>query len=58
MLEDETIKVVYQARGTTGFTASVVVEYKPNDEEYQKIIEQVGGLKVGETKSIPTPAEE
>lgn len=58
MLEDGTIKLVYQSRGTTGFTASVVVEYKPDDEDYQKIIEQVGGLKVGETKSIPTLVDE
>jgi hypothetical protein len=52
MLEDGTIKLVYKTAGTSGLAASVVIEYKPQDEEYQKIMEQVGGLKVGETKDV------
>jgi len=57
MLENGNIKVVHRAVGTSGLTASVVIEYKPQDEEYQKIIDQVGGLKVGETKSVPPSPE-
>ncbi len=53
MLENGNIKVVHRAAGASGLTASVVIEYKPQDEEYQKIIAQVGGLKVGESKAIP-----
>jgi len=54
MLENGNIRVVHRAAGTSGLTASVVIEYKPQDEEYQKILDQVGGLKVGETKSVPS----
>jgi hypothetical protein len=53
MLENGNIKVVHRTTGTSGLTASVVVEYKPQDEEYREILDQVGGLKVGETKSVP-----
>jgi hypothetical protein len=53
MKEDGTIRVVYKAEGKAVFGASVVVEYKPTDEEYQKILVQIGGLKVGETKAVP-----
>ena len=52
MQEDRSLKVVHRARGATGFTASVVVVYTPEDQEYQKIITQVGGLKPGETKEV------
>lgn len=53
MKEDGTIRVVYKTQGTIGLGASVVIEYKPTDDEYQKIIDQVGGLKVGESKRVP-----
>ncbi len=53
MLENGNLKVVHQAAGVSGLTASVVIEYKPQDEEYQKILDQVGGLKVGESKALP-----
>jgi hypothetical protein len=53
MLENGNIKVVHTTVGASGLTASVVIEYKPQDEEYQQILNQVGGLRVGETKSIP-----
>lgn len=53
MLENGNIKVVHRAAGVSGLTASVVIEYKPQDEEYQKILDQVGGLKVGESKAVP-----
>jgi hypothetical protein len=54
MLENGNLKVVYKAAGVSGLTASVVIEYKPTDEEYQKILDQVGGLKAGETKAVPS----
>ncbi len=57
MLENGNIRVVHRATGATGLTASIVIEYKPNDEEYRKIIEQAEGLKVGETKSVPPLAD-
>jgi hypothetical protein len=53
MLENGNLKVVHRAAGVSGLTASVVIEYKPTDEEYQKILDQIGGLKAGETKSLP-----
>lgn len=56
-LENGNIKVVYKAAGASGLAASVIIEYKPQDEEYQKIIAQVGGLKVGETKAVPALPE-
>ena len=57
MLENGSIKVVHRATGATGFTANIVIEYKPGDEDYQKILDLVGGLKPGETKSMPAVPE-
>ena len=57
MLEDGTIKVVHKATGATGLTANIIIEYKPDDEEYQKILDQVGSLKTGETKELPAAPE-
>lgn len=57
MQEDGSIKVVHRAAGATGLAASVVIVYKPQDEEYQKILDQVGGLKVGESKPLPLSPE-
>jgi hypothetical protein len=54
MKEDGTIRVVYKTQGAIGLAANVVIEYKPTDAEYQKILDQVGGLKVGESKRIPS----
>lgn len=53
MKEDGTIRLVYKTEGKAGLGASVVIEYKPQDEDYQKILDHVGGLKVGETKGVP-----
>ncbi len=53
MQKDGTLRVVYKTTGATGLSANIVVVYKPQDEEYVKIIAQVGGLKMGETKNIP-----
>ncbi|MCI0694779.1 hypothetical protein L0337_22580 [candidate division KSB1 bacterium] len=53
MKEDGTIRLVYKTEGAAGLGASVVIEYKPQDEDYQKILDQVGGLKVGESKAVP-----
>jgi hypothetical protein len=58
MLENGNLKVVHRAAGVSGLTASVVIEYKPQDEEYQKILDQVGGLKVGESKAVPPLPEQ
>ena len=57
MLDDGTIKVVHRATGVSGLTANVVIEYKPSDEDYQKILDLVGGLKPGETKPMPAVPE-
>jgi len=53
MLENGNLRIVHRAAGASGLTANVVIEYKPQDAEYQNILDQVGGLKVGETKSVP-----
>ena len=54
MQEDGTIRLVYRTAGAGGLAADIVIQYKPTDEEYQRIIDQVGGLKVGETKFVPS----
>lgn len=53
MQEDGSIRLVYRTVGATGLTADIVIKYKPKDEEYQKILNHVGGLRVGETKFVP-----
>jgi hypothetical protein len=58
MQEDGTIRLVYRTAGAAGLAADIVIQYKPTDEEYQKIIDQVGGLKIGETKFIPPLPDE
>ncbi len=57
MQDDGTLKVVHRATGASGLTAKVVIEYKPSDEDYQKLLDRVGGLQVGETKSIDLLSE-
>lgn len=57
MKEGGAIKVVYKTAGAAGLGASIVIEYKPQDEDYQKILDRVGGLKIGETKSVPPQPE-
>lgn len=51
--DDGTIILVLGTGGATDQKASILVQYKPKDKEYQKIIEHVGGLKAGEAKNIP-----
>ncbi|RIK78055.1 hypothetical protein DCC62_08335 [candidate division KSB1 bacterium] len=57
MQEDGTLKVVHRATGASGLTANVVIEYKPGDEDYQKLLDRVRGLQVGETKNIDLLSE-
>jgi hypothetical protein len=58
MQEDGKIRLVYRTAGVTGLTADIVIEYTPKDEAYQKILDQVGGLEVGESKPLPLLADE
>ncbi|MCG3156165.1 MAG: hypothetical protein DKINENOH_02780 [bacterium] len=52
MQPDGTLKLVHQVTSAGGLGASVVIVYQPTDEEYQKLLARVGGLQVGESKSI------
>lgn len=56
--EDGTLRVVYRTQGATGLTADIVVQYKSTDAEYRQIIDQVSGLKVGETKFVSAAPDE
>jgi hypothetical protein len=52
---DSTGSIHMQLRGEIkgGGIAEAIVVVKPNDSQYQGILRHVGGLKPGETKSIP-----
>ena len=53
MLEDKSIVLVLRAESEDGAIGSAKFIHKPNDPEYRKILNHVGGLKVGEEKSVP-----
>jgi hypothetical protein len=52
MLVDGTILVGVPGPGS-GDHAQAVLVLKPGDTQYQPLLDHVGGLKPGETKSIP-----
>ena len=52
MLENGTILVGIRGPGPDGPLQAVLM-VEPGDTNYQQIIDHVGGLKPGETKSIP-----
>ena len=52
MLENGTILVGIRGPGPGGPLQAVLM-VEPGDTNYQQIIDHVGGLKPGETKSIP-----
>jgi len=52
MLADGTIMVGVPGSGS-GDRAQAVLTLKPGDTQYQPLLDHIGGLKPGETKSIP-----
>jgi hypothetical protein len=52
MLEDGTIVLNLRAE-TDGAIGHTRFTYRPGDEEYQSIIEHLGGIKAGESKLVP-----
>jgi len=52
MLADGTLLVGVPGPGS-GERAQAVLVLKPGDTQYQPLLDHVGGLKPGETKSIP-----
>ena len=52
MLESGTILIGIRGPGVDGPLQAVLM-IEPGDTNYQQIIDHVGGLKPGETKSIP-----
>src|SRR3954463_2870903 len=52
MLADGTILVGVAARGSND-RAQAVLMLEPGDTQYQPLLDHIGGLKPGETKSIP-----
>lgn len=55
---DGSLKLVHQVTSAAGFGASVVIVYQPSDEDYQNLLDRVGGLEVGESKSIDMAADQ
>ena len=53
MQDDGSIRLVVRTTGKSGLSADVVITYKPEDEDYDKLLKHVGGLKKGETKVVP-----
>ena len=52
MMENGTILIGIRGPGVDGPLQAVLM-VEPGDNNYQQIIDHVGGLKPGETKSIP-----
>jgi len=52
MLADGTILVGVGARGAND-RARAVMQLRPGDTQYQPLLDHIGGLKPGQTKSIP-----
>jgi hypothetical protein len=53
MEDDGTIILMLTAEGEGGITGEGVLEYPPEDPEYQSILDHLGGLEPGETKRVP-----
>ena len=54
MKADGTVILQLRAEGKNNIIGDALLEYKPSDKNYKKIIDHIGGLKKGETKSVPS----
>jgi len=53
MRDDGTIVLDLRAESPQGDIGMTQFEYPPSDPEYQAILDHLGGLKPGESKSVP-----
>lgn len=53
MLEDGTIEMQLRAEDGSGGIGEASFTYTKDDPRYPKILEHLGGLKPGESKSVP-----
>lgn len=55
MMPDGTIKVMLHANRAEQQQKQIIFEYKPDDPQYQELLKHIGGMKSGETKTVPKP---
>jgi hypothetical protein len=53
MAQDGTIVLDLRAEGPGGALGDARILYPPDHKDYQMILRHLGGLKPGETKSVP-----
>lgn len=53
MAEDGTLVLTLRAEGGNGIRGDAQFAYPPNHPQYQRILDHLGGLKVGEDKPVP-----
>ena len=53
MRPDGVLELMLRAEGPGGMVGDSLVTYAPDDENYQKVLAHLGGLKVGEVKPVP-----
>jgi hypothetical protein len=53
MLPDGSIVLRLRAAGTGGVAGEGRIVYSPSDPHYQEVLRHLGGLRPGETKSVP-----
>ena len=53
MAADGTIELHVRAEGPGGSLGDALLRYPPGHEDYQRILEHLGGLKPGERKPVP-----
>ena len=52
MADDGTITMILRAEGPGGILGDALQVYEPNDPDYQEVLDHLGGLEVGEQKSV------
>lgn len=53
MLADGTLQLHLVARGAGGMIGDAMITYPPHHPQYAYVLEHLGGMKVGESKSVP-----
>lgn len=54
---DGVLELMLRAEGPGGMVGDSLVTYAPDDKNFKKVFDHLGGIKVGEVKSVP-PFEE
>lgn len=53
MLDDGTLQLHLVARGEGGMIGDAMISYPPHHPQYAYVLEHLGGMKPGESKSVP-----